>query len=63
MVTLDNLGITVNECILTHMEEKHLLWCDIMWPSPCIYACTYPAATQKGVAGLCLFYVNELQCT
>ena len=39
--------------MLAHVEEKHLLQCDITWPSP-QYARTYPAATQKGVADLCL---------
>ena len=46
----------MNECTTTlaHVEEKHLLRCDITWPSPYSYARTYPAATQKGVADLCL---------
>ena len=46
--------------MLAHVEEKHLLQCDIMWPSP-YYARTYPAAIQK--VWLIYVYVNELQCT
>ena len=52
----DNL-ITVNKCttILAHVEEKHLTCCDVISRARGLHHVrTYSAATQKGVADLCL---------
>ena len=53
-------SIIVNKCFIisVHKETNQCTCCDVISHAIC-HACTYPAATQKGVADLCSY---QLQC-
>ena len=51
--------LAVNECsiIPAQVKTNRCTCCDVI-PSALRHACTYPGATQKGVADLCLYQLQ-----